>query len=69
MATLTKITEEQLKEMYDEALNQGDEIQIGSLFYLPAEVLKAVDPIAYRTGMSDYADSLARDGYEVEGYN
>ena len=66
---LMELTEGQLIEMYEEALNEGEEIRIGTLTYLPAEVLKAVDPIAYRTGLSDYADSLIRDGYQVEGYN
>lgn len=66
---LMELTEGQLIEMYEEALNEGEEVRIGTLTYLPAEVLKAVDPIAYRTGLSDYADSLIRDGYYVEGYN
>lgn len=66
---LMELTEGQLIEMYEEALNEGEEIKIGTLTYLPAEVLKAVDPIAYRTGLSDYADFLIRDGYQVEGYN
>lgn len=66
---MATITESQLEEMFEESLNEGDEVKIGTLTYLPATVLKAVDPIAYRTGLSDYADSLARDGHEVEGYN
>jgi hypothetical protein len=66
---IMELTEGQLIEMYEEALNEGEEIKIGTLTYLPAEVLKAVDPIAYRTGLSDYADFLIRDGYQVEGYN
>ncbi len=66
---LLKITESQLIEMYEEALDAGEDVKIGTLSYLPSQVLKAVDSIAYRVGLSDYADSLARDGYEVEGYN
>jgi len=64
-----KISEETLEEMFREALDEGEEVRIGSLTYLPSQVLKATDPIAYRTGLADYADSLSRDGYEVEGYN
>lgn len=64
-----KLSEGQLEEMFAEMLNEGEEVKIGTLTYLPAQVLKAVDPIAYRVGLSDYADSLMRDGYQVEGYN
>lgn len=66
---LLAITEAQLVEMYDEALDEYGEVKISTLTYSASQVLKAVDPIAYRTGLSDYADSLIRDGYEVEGYN
>lgn len=66
---LLKINESQLIEMYEEALDSGEDVKIGTLSYLPSQVLKAVDPIAYRVGLSDYADSLSQDGYEVEGYN
>jgi len=44
-------------------------IQIGSLTYEPIRVLKSVDPIAYREMFDDFADSLARDGYIIQGYN
>jgi hypothetical protein len=64
-----KISEETLEEMFNDLLNEGEEVRIGSLTYLPSQVLKATDPIAYRTGLADYADSLSKDGYEVEGYN
>ena len=33
-----------------------EEIKIGSLSWSPAEVLKKMDPIAYRTAMSEYGD-------------
>lgn len=66
---LLEITEGMLTEMYDEMLDEHGEVRIGTLTYSASEVLKAVDPIAYRTGLSDYADSLIQDGYEVEGYN
>jgi len=62
------ITEEQLADMFDEALDEAGEIQIGTLSYTPSQVLKSTDPIAYRIGLSDYADYLSNDGYEVEGY-
>ena len=54
--TAAKIT-----EMYEEALNEQGPIRIGTLEYDPAFVLKEVDPIAYREGLLDYANSLAED--------
>ena len=55
--------------MYDEMLDEtNSEIKIAGMTYSPSQVLKEVDPIAYRVGKSDYADFLIRDGYEVEGY-
>lgn len=50
------ITEEQYDEMLDE---QGD-IHIGSLTYSPSQVLKEVDPIAYRCGFSDVQEYETR---------
>jgi hypothetical protein len=51
------MTELELEEMWDEMLDEGQEpIKIGNLSYMPSQVLKAVDPIAYRIGKYDYAD-------------
>lgn len=44
-----KITEEQYDEMLDE---QGD-VHIGSLTFSPSEIIKKLDPIAYRCGFND----------------
>lgn len=47
------------EEMYDNFLNEViPPVVIGALTYDPAYVLKNVDPIAYRVGMSDYLDSM-----------
>ena len=57
-------------EWFEEALDEEERIHIGSLVYLPSEVLRKVDPIAWRCGVSDYADSLLSDlEYEVERLN
>lgn len=51
------MTELELEEAFDEMLDETNElIKIGTLEYLPSQVLKAVDPIAYRIGKYDYAD-------------
>ena len=43
-----------MEAQYDECLNEGELVKIGSLAYEPAQVLRAVDPIAYQAGFSDY---------------
>lgn len=63
-----KLTEQELDDLYNEALDESGDVPVAGYKYLPSQVLKAVDPIAYRTGKSDFADSLTRDGYEVENY-
>jgi hypothetical protein len=52
-------TEEAVEDMYREALDEQGDILIGSLSYAPSQVLEAVDPIAYRVGLSDFADFLS----------
>jgi hypothetical protein len=64
----TQIKEEQLIEMYEDMLDSEKEIKIGQSTYSVSRLLKLVDSVAYRTGLADYADSLSKDGYEVEGY-
>jgi predicted nuclease with TOPRIM domain len=41
------------------------EVSIGSLSYSASEVLKAVDPIAYRCGFSDYVDGLDVEDFDA----
>jgi hypothetical protein len=55
---MTQYTRRELERMYDDFLDEVVEtVKIGSLEYLPSRVLKAVDPIAYRCGLNDWADS------------
>jgi polyhydroxyalkanoate synthesis regulator phasin len=63
MSKLTDKIEEKLAPVdceneFDNALDEGDPVRIGSLEYTPSRVLKRIDPIAYRCGVSDYVDSL-----------
>jgi hypothetical protein len=59
---------EEVEDGFRDALDCGDMVRIGSLEYYPSIVLEAVDPIAFRIGVSEYADMLAED-YAVEGVN
>ena len=61
------------REVYDRYDDMLDEctpiVKVGMLEYLPARVLKEVDPIAYRCDLSDWLSSLSEDGlfcYECE---
>jgi hypothetical protein len=64
------VSEDKLEEWFDEVLDDcNKDITIGMLTYNPSHVLKTVDPVAYRIGLSEHADYLATDGYIVEGYN
>jgi len=57
-----RIHEQELYKMYDDMLNDCSElIRIGTLEYLPSNVLKNVDEIAYRVGFDEYADSMGLD--------
>jgi len=61
------LTEEEANKMYDESLNELGKIQIGNLSFMPSEILKKLDPIAYRVGFNDYCDLLiSEDEYKLE---
>ena len=59
------VTENQYDDMLDEC---HDMVTIGHLSYYPSTVLKEVDPIAYRCGYNDYADSVDMDLDSIEDY-
>jgi len=63
------ITREHVREWMKEYLLDGGMVVIGPYKYEPTRVLKSVDPIAYNEMFLDMCDSLARDGYVIEGYN
>ncbi len=45
-------------EYYDELLNEQGEIEIGIYKFLPSEILKKCDPVAYHQGLLDFEDYL-----------
>ena len=55
---MVEVTEEQFDEFLDEI---DEEVHIGTLTYMPSQVLKAVDPVAYRLAKEEYEDSLEED--------
>lgn len=56
------------EDEYDEMLDECyDVVTIGNLTYSPSEVLKKVDPIAYRCSMVDWTDGERSDAlYTIE---
>jgi hypothetical protein len=69
MLTENMLTEEEGMERYDDMLDECfSAVRIGESTFYPSTVLKECDPAAYRTGFSDYADTLALEGTPVEGY-
>jgi len=66
------MTEYELEQQYDDMLNDVYGLsKIGGYEYDTAQALRQVDPIAYRVGLHDYADSLMTDDdtLVIEGYN
>ena len=63
------LTEWEALELYNDSLDECYEpYNLNGMEYMPSTILKECDPIAYRVGFSDYADSLAEEGQPVEGY-
>jgi len=55
-------------EAYDDMLDECNEmVTIGSLSYYPSIALERIDPVAYRCGLSDWADSEYKAAlYDIE---
>jgi hypothetical protein len=63
------ITEWELETRYNEMLDECyGTVTIAGMEYETSRALKDTDPIAYRVGMHDYADSLVTEG-DIDGWN
>lgn len=52
------LDDDDLEARFDDFLNEFyGEVTMGDHTFTPSEVLKELDPIAYRTGFSDWEDS------------
>ena len=49
------------KVSYDMMLDEDHEIMVAGMQFWPSEILRRLDPIAYRTGLNDYLDSMGVD--------
>ena len=62
------ISERMAEEMYDEMLDDCEgPVELCGMTYSASQVLREVDPVAYRCGFNDYVDSLTHDDIFVEG--
>lgn len=46
---------------YEDMLNEGGEVKICGMTFYPADILREMDPTAYRCGLNDYNDSELTD--------
>ena len=58
-------SESDIRDLFNDALDEQGEIKIGNLSYSPSWVLEQVDSTAYRIGLSEYEDMLLED-FEYE---
>ena len=70
-ANLSPVDTEELYCDYLDEINpsiviQGGTGSTGNLHYQPSQVLKLVDPVAFRCGVGDYADSLVGETISEE---
>jgi len=62
------ITEAEALEMYEEMLDDCEGlVELCGMTYSASNVLREIDPVAYRCGFNDYVDSLTDDDIFVEG--
>ena len=54
-------------DQFDELLDESGAVDAGGYSFYPSRVLKGLDPIAYRCGLNDYADSVF-DASETDDY-
>lgn len=65
--TNEEVTREELEERVEETLNEVYEpFTMGDLTYMPGDILRELDPIAWRMTVSDEHDSLMQVGEIVE---
>ncbi|NBW23409.1 MAG: hypothetical protein EBR82_87260, partial [Caulobacteraceae bacterium] len=64
-----ELTPINLEELYREVLDESGAVEIGGLSFMPSDIIEKLDPVAFRCGVNDYADSLINDTItdEIDG--
>ena len=55
------VKQDEFDETYDDMLDTDGTVTVGGIEYYPSRILKEIDPIAYRCGLTDYIDALSED--------
>lgn len=63
-----KITDQDLTDMFDDMLDESGYVMVAGWEFLPSQIIKNCDTVAYRIDRDNYADMLVSGGYEIEGY-
>lgn len=50
--------ENAFEDFYNDLLNEQGAFTIGALEFMPSDILKALDPIAYHEGLLDFEDMM-----------
>lgn len=58
-----------LEQMFRDCLDEEGDVQVGCLTFQRSRIIEKLDPVAFRCGVCDYADSLVNDTIteEIEG--
>jgi hypothetical protein len=59
-------TMEQAYDYYDSMLDSEGLVTVAGMIFYPSDVLKKMDPTAYRCGFNDFMDSFGIDTDELE---
>lgn len=54
-------------DQFDEMLDESGTVEAGGYSFYPSQILKECDPVCYRCGLNDYADSVF-DASETDDY-
>jgi hypothetical protein len=46
------------EDFYNDLLNETGTFKIGTLEFMPSDILQALDPIAYNEGLLDFEDMM-----------
>lgn len=62
------ITEYEAFKLYDQSWDENGLVKLGNLTFEPSQIVKQLDPVAYRVGFNDFCDGLTYNDIYVEDY-
>ena len=64
-----ELTPIDLEQLYRDVLDESGAVEVGGLSFMPSDIVEKLDPVAFRCGVNDYADSLINDTItdEIDG--